>query len=413
MHSIAPRIPHIDTLRRIDAIAGLSEARLIDLANRLELHEAKPGTVLLDFDSTDSRSLYVVAGQVSLRARDGRVKFARVETDDRLRPIAQLRPSIYRITAIGPVTYLMIDRQTLIDCAEMSAADVEDISVHSLFDDDSTDYSVINHLYRNLTNNEIRLPALPSVSARVQRLYRGDDTDVDALCHVLIDYPDVARKIDNVARCTDRNDLTALQKLRFAVERLGLLPVYCLVMTWGVGKLVNRLSRPHKLRVDSFWEHSINVAAIARILARRRRPFSPDLAMLAGLVHGIGVLIIDDRLLEHHHLMLDHLEIDHAIQAMRPEISSLLLRKWDLGYDLIAVAEECGDWSRQHAGEPDLCDLVLVANYYALLHSDVDHVLPRADAIPAIAALGVTPDESIAAIREAPRVGHNIRKLFR
>lgn len=46
--------------------------------------------------------------------------------------------------------------------------------------------------------------------------------------------------------------------------------------------------------------------------------------MLAGPIHGIGVLVIDDRLLEHHHLMLDHLEVDHAIQAMRPQISSLL-----------------------------------------------------------------------------------------
>lgn len=414
MHSIEPRIPDVSTLRRIDAIGGLSEGHLIAIANRLQLFDARPGEVLLDFDSTDSKSLYVVTGKVSLRARDGRVKFVSVGHNDPIDPIAQLRPSVYRITAINHVTYLRIDRQTLIDYAELSAADADDISVHSLFsDDDATDCSVINQLYRNLMNNEIKLPSLPSVAARVQRIYQGEDTDVDALCHVLVNYPDVAQKLDNVARCAKRDDLNALHKLRLAIDRLGLQPTYCLVMTYGVGKLVNRLSRKHMLRVSSFWEHSVNVSAIARILSRKRKPFPPDRAMLAGLVHGIGVLVIDDKLLEHRHLMLDHLEIDHAIQAMRPEISSLLLRKWDFEDDLIEMAEECGDWSRSHDGPPDLSDLVLVANYYALLHSDVDHVLPRADAIPAIEALGVTADESIAAIREAPRVGHNIRKLFR
>lgn len=71
---------------------------------------------------------------------------------------------------------------------------------------------------------------------------------------------------------------------------------------------------------------------------------------LADLVHAIGVLVIDDRLLERRHLMLGHLEVDHA--------------------------------------------------------------LPRGRAIPAIARLGVNPEESIHAIRQAPILIGNIRRLF-
>ena len=134
--------------------------------------------------------------------------------------------------------------------------------------------------------------------------------------------------------------------------------------------------------------------------------------MLAGLIHGIGVLVIDDRLLEHKSLMLDHLEVDHAIQVMRPEISSLLLRKWNFADVLIEVAEECGDWSRDHDGPADLCDLVLVANYYGMLHADVDHVLPKVDAIPAMARLDISPQDSIVAINQSGTVRRNIKKLF-
>lgn len=414
MKSTESLTPSVEILRRIETIGGLSEGHLILLGQQLQLRHAKPGEVLLELDSTENFSLYIVAGKIELRSHNGSVSFKRVGDDDELAPLAQLRPSIYRITATAPVLYLKIDRQTLIDYAALSESDREDISVHTLFgDDDAEDNSVVNHLYRNLMNNSIKLPSLPSVAERFLGIYRGDATDIDALEHVLTAYPDVTRKLCNIARCAKRDDLSPLQKIGFAVDRLGWLAVYCVVMAYAVGKLVNRLPTEHMQRVRSFWQHSINIAAISRILARRRKNFSSDLAMLAGLVHGIGVLIIDDRLLEHHHLKLDHLEIDHAIQAMRPEISSLLLRKWNLDDDLIQVAEECGAWSRDHAGPPDLCDLVLAANYYALLHSDVDHVLPRADAVPAIARLGITAAESIAAIREAPVVGRNIQKLFR
>ena len=129
-------------------------------------------------------------------------------------------------------------------------------------------------------------------------------------------------------------------------------------------------------------------------------------------IRGDGEIDEIDRLLEHHHLKLDHLEIDHAIQVMRPEISSLLLRKWDFDNELIRVTEECGDWSRKRLEAADLCDLVLVANYYALLHSDTNHTLPRAEAVPAIDKLGITPQQAIAALRESTEIKRNIKKLF-
>ena len=407
------KIPDLSTLRRIRQVSNLSEGHLIALANQLRVLEAKKKQVLLRAGSNEKTSLYIIRGRVSLVAADGRSRIIEVGEKDELRPLAQLRPSIYNVTALGPVAYMKVDVEKLLEIAELSESDLGEISVHSMFTDyDEEDNSIVNHLYRHLMNNSIRLPSLPSVAARIQEIYRGKATDIDAMVHVLISYPDVARKLNNVARIARDDRLGAAGKLRYTIKRLGLRPVYCLIMTYAVGKLVKRMPEAHLERVSSFWQHSLNVAAISRILARNTRLFPPDLAMLAGLVHGIGVLAIDDRLLEHKPLMLDHLEVDHAIQVMRPEISSLLLRKWNFADVLIEVAEECGDWSRDHDGPADLCDLVLVANYYGMLHADVNHVLPKTSAIPAIARLGVSPEDSIDAIREAEVVKRNIKKLF-
>ena len=383
------------------------------LANQLRLHAADAGHLLLEVGSRDPESLFVVDGRVSLTARDGKTRNVAIGQVDELKPIAQLRPSIYDVRALGKVTYLKIDRQKLVEFAGLSESALDDISVHTLFSNrDEEDISVIGELYQDLFDNRISLPALPSVAERIQRIYRGRQTDIDAMVHILVSYPDIARKLNNVARCPVNVESSVTERIRYSIRHLGIRSTYCLIMVYAIGKLVQRMPAEHRRRIASFWQHSLSVAAISRLLAKQTRLFPPDLAMLAGLVHGVGVLAIDDRLLDNRQLELDHLEIEHAIQVLRPEISSLCLRKWKFEDDLIRVAEECGDWSRNPDGPTDLCDLVLVANYHGLLHSDLDHSLPRAGEIPAIARLGVTPRDGIETIRQSLVVKRNIKKLF-
>jgi len=407
------KIPDVSTLRRIKGISELSEDLLIALANQLRVCTAKNKQLLIEAGSTENSSLFIIKGKVSLNALDGKSRIIEINEKEALKPVAQLRPSIYDVKALGKVDYIKIEKQMLIDLAQLSEEAANDISVHSLFTDyDEEDKSIVNHLYRSLMDNSIQLPSLPSVAGRIQQIYNDKYTDLDSMAQVLISYPDVSRKIFNIARCANNDDMNTVEKVRYSIRHLGILAVYCLVMVYAVGKLVNRLPSHHLQRISSFWEHCLNVAAISRILAKKNNSFSPNLAMLAGLIHGIGVLVIDDELLEHHHLMLDHLEIDHAIQVMRPEISSLLLRRWDFGDDLILVAEECGDWTRNHQASADLCDLVLVSNYYSMLKSDKNHSLPQVSSIPAVEKLGITPEEIIIALRESTTVKRNIKKIF-
>ncbi len=407
------KIPDVSTLRRIKGISELSDDHLIALANQLRVCTAKNQQLLIEVGSTDNSSLFIIKGKVSLNALDGKSRIIATDENETLKPVAQLRPSIYDVKALGSVDYLKIKKQKLIDLAHLSEEAANDISVHSLFSDyDEEDKSIVDHLYRNLMDNSIKLPSLPSVAGRIQQIYNGKYTDVGSMVQVLMQYPDVTRKMFNIARCANNEDLSSTEKIRYSIKHLGISSVYCLIMTYAVGKLVNRLPRHHMQRVSSAWEHCLNVAAISRNLAIINRSFPPDLAMLAGLIHGIGVLVIDDDLLESHHLMLDNLEIDRAVQVMRPEITSLLLRKWNFSDDLILVAEQCGDWARDHEASADLCDLVLVSNYYGMLRSDKDHSLPLVSSIPAVGKLGITPEDIINVLRDSTTVKRNIKKIF-
>ena len=59
-----------------------------------------------------------------------------------------------------------------------------------------------------------------------------------------------------------------------------------------------------------------------------------------------------------------------------------------------------------------MCDLVLAANYCGLMKSDRDHSLPAVNRVPAMAKLGVEPEDIIFALRESAREKRNIGKLF-
>ena len=265
MDMIETRIPDVSALRRIKATSELPENHLIALANQLEVFTAKNKELILNSGSTEKTSLYIIKGKVSLNASDGKTRLIAVDETQELKPVAQLRPCIYDVRALGPVDYMKIDTQKFVDFAQVAETSVVDISVHSLFTDEAEDNSIVNHLYHNLMDKSILLPALPSVADRIQQIYNGDSTDVDAMVRILISYPDIAKKIKNVARYAKNYDLGVTEKTRRSIEQLGILAVYCLIMTYAVGKLVKRLPKNHMRLVSSFWDHSLNVAAMPAI----------------------------------------------------------------------------------------------------------------------------------------------------
>lgn len=112
------KIPDVATLRRLKRISRLAEGQLIAVANQLRVLTAKRNQVLLKAGSTEKTSLYIIEGSISLEARDGQTRVITVDENDELRPVAQLRPCIYDVTALGPVSYMKVDVEKLTEIAE-------------------------------------------------------------------------------------------------------------------------------------------------------------------------------------------------------------------------------------------------------------------------------------------------------
>lgn len=85
----------------------------------------------------------------------------------------------------------------------------------------------------------------------------------------------------------------SISDLATAISRLG----FDVVRTTSLAVAMDQMLKSRNLAnfdqiAQRFWEHSVQVSAISRVLARRLGRINPDEAMLAGLVHDIGIFYL-------------------------------------------------------------------------------------------------------------------------
>lgn len=97
----------IDALKQFDRFQGLNHHQLAQLF-RNNVRTATAGTVLIERGGNDNWNYYLLAGAVRLEARDGAHFLIEGGSPTARSPLANLRPRIYSVTAVSPVTYLQI-----------------------------------------------------------------------------------------------------------------------------------------------------------------------------------------------------------------------------------------------------------------------------------------------------------------
>ena len=180
-----------------------------------------------------------------------------------------------------------------------------------------------------------------------------------------------------------------IESLQQAVVRLGLETTRKQVMTYAVKELFQSRSLAMKRQMQALWKHSQHVACLCRLMANHLDGFDIEQAQLAGLIHDLGEVAIlqyaqqNEALIENPGLLMQ------AVRKLRPQITGMLLNQWNFGPEFVTVGEECEDWFRNPRDEPDLCDLVLIAQYHAMIGTPEMQLLPPVRSLPAFAKLGM------------------------
>jgi HD-like signal output (HDOD) protein len=84
------------------------------------------------------------------------------------------------------------------------------------------------------------------------------------------------------------------------------------------------------------------------------------MALLAGLLHGVGHLYILTRASKHPKLFANE-PVFHAIDRdWHASIAKALLENWEMAEEIVLAVSEFEDLDREHRGPPDLSDVLTV-----------------------------------------------------
>jgi putative nucleotidyltransferase with HDIG domain len=235
----------------------------------------------------------------------------------------------------------------------------------------------VNELIEDLESGQLQLPTLPEVALRVRDVVDDEDANASQIADIIAQDAALSARLIQVANSPLYRGRQEIDRLSMVVARLGNKLVRNLVTSQVMKQMFQATNDLVDQRLRALWEHSVQVAAIARALANRAPGVLPDQAMLAGLIHDIGTLPILYRAEERDELLDTPGLLDQLIMCLHTRIGGAILQHWKFPEALVAVAAEHEDLQRSHAGGADLVDVVQVANLQS--HIDTGHRLSQAD----------------------------------
>lgn len=253
----------------------------------------------------------------------------------------------------------------------------------------------IAELLEDLENDNLILPTLPEVALRVRDTLEDEDTSLADVSKVITTDAALSARLIQVSNSPLLRTSRQIETVEGAVTRMGSNMVRNLVTSIVMEQMFQATSDATDTRLRQTWEHSTQVAAIASALASQYGRLKPDMALLAGLVHDIGVLPILSRVEDIPKLIEDEVALDLIISEAHCTIGQSILTKWNFPVELIAVAAEHENLQRNSGGEIDYVDVVMVANLQSYIGTT--HPLTEADwnKVPAFMKMGLTADVNI------------------
>lgn len=226
----------------------------------------------------------------------------------------------------------------------------------------------------DIAENRIQLPTLPEVALKVRDAVESDNSSAAEVAEMVTQDPALTARLLQVANSPLYRGRVAIDDVQMAITRMGLQLVKNLVVSLAMKQMFQATSEALDKAFREVWQESVEVAAIARVLAQDVPGLAPEQAMLAGLVHNIGALPVLTKLDMDLGFEADARTISRLVADIGPELGREMLSQWGFADELACVPTECLDLKRKR-DQADYADVVLVAR--------LEHLASRAKLDPA------------------------------
>ncbi len=197
---------------------------------------------------------------------------------------------------------------------------------------------------KKITDSLISLPTLPTVTSKILELVDNPKTSAGQLSSAIMQDQVLTAKILKMANSAFYGFPREISTVKLAIVVLGFEKVKEMGLSLSVLTLFRADGSSKYFDISLFWQHAIAVGAATRVLARETCYRLAGEAFVAGLLHDLGKIILNQYLAkefaeiqslvhEKNHSLAEAerkiLGVDHA------EVGAWLAERWNLPLHLV------------------------------------------------------------------------------
>lgn len=157
---------------------------------------------------------------------------------------------------------------------------------------DQTPEVLIKRLFRRISE----VSTLPAVAIQIMEVANDSSTGAEDLHEAVQFDAALAMRIMRTVNSSYYSLQNKVGDLKLAITLLGFKEIRNLAMTAYIAQLFKKDSAHGAYTREGLWNHLIGVGSVARLIAETSRRVPPREAYLAGLLHDLGIILLDQYL---------------------------------------------------------------------------------------------------------------------
>lgn len=256
-------------------------------------------------------------------------------------------------------------------------------------------YEFVDRIKRQVDQGGLEIACFPEVANELIRHLDSEFVSVNDIARIVTHEAALAVRVIGMANSAAyRSGGRTITDVRSAITRIGLRALRGVIFAFAVTQIrAAQQLRPVQYRIGDVWQSSTIVATFSHLLATElraeHRQLDPELAMLGGLMHGVGKIYLLAESALYPELADDGSLLDDIVRAWHAAAAAKLLAQWGLGAQVaeaVSGHEAADEALRSHA---TLADLLHAAVIFAQLRGEPAELALQLGASRACQRLGL------------------------
>ncbi len=268
--------------------------------------------------------------------------------------------------------------------------------------------------YRHMQSDDLALPTIPDVSFKIRRAINDDKSSISSIARVVQIDPSITARLIQIANSPLYLGRKKIESCPEALTRLGLKAAQDIITSFSMKLVFNAKSPVIRQKMAELWAHSSYIASISAVFAHKIPGFDPDRAMLAGLIHDIGIVPILTYADNHPDIIAHPKDLVETVRALRADIGVQIIRRWDFPEDFEDVVINAENWFRKDDNPSSYTDIVMISQLHSFIGKIDIKKIPKLDDLPAYRKLAehLNANDSINILDTAKDEIEHIRKML-